>query len=275
MPECYQKGFADPSGKVWVKYSDEAEPLQRNPAKVGRKRNLFIRTIGGTENDDVEKFFNTDVENSFALLSQRIKDAKDQFSNISGVELGTLCRFVASQAVRTLAHKRCLDTQAGTTVDNNTFNRNMLRQTWTIASFWKANTPKVNFYTSLPYVGDRYITGDNPVLVIQMNDNPIWVPRDVPVLGITDVSDILKNPKYGFLVTLSPYVSVLIHGQGGDGDAHLPPKRVEQRDVRFVNNLIRGQSEIFTLARDKESLISSISVVHRAEASKTTVNIHE
>lgn len=258
LPECYQKGFADPSGKVWVKFRDAAEPQPRNPSSVGKNRNLYIRTgPDGTENDAVEKFFDKDVENSFALLSQRIKDEKNQFSQISGVELGTLCRFVASQAVRTVAHKRCIDTQAGATVDTNTFLRVMLRQMWTIMHFWTANSPKIRFYTSLPYVGERYITGDNPVLVILVNDNPIWSPTSVPTLGITDVSDILKNPNYGFLVTLSPYVCASVHGQGGDGDPHLPPQKMEQREVRLINNLIRGQSEKFTLARDKDSLILS------------------
>jgi hypothetical protein len=257
LPESYQKGFADPSGKVWVKFRDEAEPQHRNPGSVGKSRNLYIpKGPDGTENDAVEKFFDKDVENSFALLSQRIKNEQNQFSEISAVELGTLCRFVASQAVRTLAHKQCIETQAGAAVDTNTFVRVMLRQMWTITKFWETNAPKVHFYTSLPLLGDYYITGDSPVLVILMNDNPVWVPTSAPTKGITDMTDVLMNPKYGFLITLSPYVCVLIHGQGGDGDAHLPPRPVEQRDVRFINNLVRGQSEIFTLARDKDSLIS-------------------
>ena len=93
--------------------------------------------------------------------------------------------------------------------------------------FWIANSPNVHFYTSLPLVGEHYITGDSPVLVILMNDNPIWVPTCVPTKGITDVAEILKNPKYGFLVTLSPYVCALIHGQGGDGAVQLPPRRAK------------------------------------------------
>ena len=257
LPECYQKGFADFSGRVWVKRHDEAEPQLRNPSSVGKTPNLYIRkNLDGSESDAVERFFDKDVENSFALLSQRIKKEQDQFSEISGVELGTLCRFVASQAVRTLAHKRCIETQAGAAVDTNTFVGVILRQMWTIMHFWITNSPKVHFYTSLPLVGEYYITGDSPVLVILMNDNAIWTPTSAPTKSITDVTEILKNPKYGFLVTLSPYVCVLIHGEGGNGDVHLPPQKVEQRDVRFINNLIRDQSAIFTLARDRDSLIS-------------------
>jgi hypothetical protein len=231
--------------------------VYRNPVKVGTHRNLYIRrSPNGTENDAVEKFFEKDVESSFAALSQRIKREQAQFSEISGTELGTLCRFVASQSVRTLAHKRCIEMQAGRPLDNNTFVRVMLRKMWTIMDFWIKNPPKVYFYTSLPYVGERYITGDSPVLIILMNDNPVWVPTNIPTLGITDVAEILKNPKYGFLVTLSPYVCVSIHGRAG-GEAHLPPQSVEQRDVRFLNDLIRGQCEMFTLARDRDSLTSS------------------
>jgi hypothetical protein len=86
-----------------------------------------------------------------------------------------------------------------------------------------------------------------------MNDNLIWVPTDTPILGITRLPDLLQNPKHGFLVSLSPYVTVCIHGRISERRG-LPPRTIEPWEARFFNDRVRGKSNIFTLARDKEAL---------------------
>lgn len=220
---------------------------------MGRRRSLYVRRRNGVEDDKVEDFFQKSVETPFAALSQRIKEEQNRFSNITGPELGALCRFVASQTVRTLAHKQCIEQQAGGPVDTNTFVRVMLRKMWTLLNSWIQNPPNFHFYTSLRHVGDRFITGDSPVLVIQVKDNPIWVPTDTPSLEITDLSQILKNPSRRFWIPLSPYVGVSMLGHGG-GEPHLPPQMMDPQFVRFLNDRIRGQSGLFILARDKSSL---------------------
>ena len=189
------------------------------------------------------------------FLSQRVRLEKWEFSQLSIAELGTLLKFVACQAVRTVGHKQCVGTQAGREVDSNQFSDVMLRQMWTILRFWRDRSPNVHFYTSAPNVGELYITGDAPVLVIVLNeDNSIWVPDSQPVRGITDLTQVIHGRGYGFSLALSPYVSVLVRGQNG-GEPHLPPESVEPRNVRRFNELIRDQSTMFTLARDKESLV--------------------
>ena len=253
LPQCYQKGFTNSADQVWVKFADKPTPELRNPASVGRRRSLYIREHNGVENDEVEDFFSQNVETLFAALSQRIKDEREKFSEISGTELGILGRFVASQTVRTLAHKQCIEEQAGGPVDRNTFLRVMGRKMWTMMDVWLKNRPKFYFYTPLPYVGEHFITGDNPVLVIQMNENQIWVPADTPNIVITDLGRILQNPNHGFWISLSPYVCVSIRGQW-DEKLRLPPETMEPRNVRLFNSLVRGQSKDFILARDKESL---------------------
>jgi hypothetical protein len=254
LPECYQRAFADSSGRVWVKYANVNEPVHQIPEKVGRKRGLYVRDRGGVENDEVELFFDRDVEKPFAALARRFKAEQDKLSSISAQELGALARFVASQAVRTLAHKQCVGEQAGRPVDSNTFVRVALRQIWTIWNKWLGDLPTFDFYTSLPHVGDRYLTGDHPVLVVVLGDSPILLPPgDAPRRGITGLTEILASPGHGFLMSLSPYLCVSIHARG-DGRPHLPPKPVYPRDVRFFNSLVRDQCELFTLARDRESL---------------------
>lgn len=253
VPECYQKGFADSNGRVWIKPAG-GEPEHRNPSSVGKKLDLYVRERRGTKSDEVERFFDENVERQFASLSQRVKGEQNKLSAISTQEVGALARFVASQAVRTLAHKQCIIEQAGHPVDTNTFVRVSIRQIWTILSKWIDSSPAIHFYTSLPQVGDRYITGDHPVLTVVVNESLIWSPRDEPRLGITNLEEILANPRHQFMVSLSPYVCASIRCPG-DGNLHLPPKPVDPRSVRLFNDLVRRQCKLFTLARDEESLI--------------------
>ena len=58
---------------------------------------------------------------------------------ISGDELGILARFVASQAVRTLGHKDCIQEQARAPVDTETFVRVMGRKTIMLLNNWISN----------------------------------------------------------------------------------------------------------------------------------------
>ena len=253
LPVCYQKGFTDSTERVWVKFADRAKPEHRTPFTVGRKRSLYIWTQAGAPNSKVEDFFNEHVETPFAALSQRIKAERHEFSRISDEERGTLCRFVASQTMRTMAHRATINLQAGQPVDTNTFVRVMLRKIIAVLDGWMKNPPELYFHTCLPFVGEQFITGDNPVLVVQTNKNPIWVPTDTPTLKITDVEQIVADPQHRLWLALSPYVMVSIQGFGGGG-IHLPPKTEDPPFVRNFNKLVRGQSEMFTLAKDEAFL---------------------
>jgi len=252
LSECFQEGFTDSTGKVWVKFADKP-PEHRNPCSVGRGRSFYIRNVNGEENDGIERFLANQVETPFASLAQRIKRDREKFGNITGEEQGALLLFVAAQAVRTMAHKRCVDTQAGQPVDRNTFLRVMLRQMWTISDLWLKHPAKLRFFTTLPYIGEHFIAGDHPVLVIQVRDNPVWVPIDDPKAQITQLQDILSGPNYGFWLPLSPYICVSVQPQDGV-KTFLPPEPMEPPQVRMLNKLLRDQSKEFVLARDKESL---------------------
>jgi hypothetical protein len=253
LPVCYQKGFTDSSGKIWVKFANKSAPEHRNPHSVGKRSSLYIVKRNGIADDKVEDFFNTVVETPFAPLSQRIREERNRLSSVSDEELGALCAFVASQLVRTLAHKRCLEEQTGGPIDANTFVVTLAKQSLAILETWAKTSPQIEFHTSLPHVGEQFIAGDSPVVVIQMNDNPIWVPNSDAKLAITDLLQFLSNPNYHFWVSLSPYVCVSIAGRGG-GLARLPPQTVDPQFVRFLNGRVREQSGIFLLARDKAFL---------------------
>jgi len=223
LAECYQKGFTDASGRVWVKFTDRPEPEPRNPSSVGWWRRLYIRTQNGKEDDKIENFFATEVETPFAELSRRIK-------------------------------KRTIEEQAGSEVDGNTFLRVMLRKMSALVDDWSRIRRQYNFYTTLPHVGDHFITGDSPVLILQINDNKVWVPTDEPRLEITDLGKILQHPNHQFWMPLSPYVCVCVRGQW-EGEPQLPPRTMDPGEARLFNSHIRGQCKNFTLARDRESLI--------------------
>lgn len=253
LPVCYQRGFADLSGKVWVKFANQEKPAHRFPKSVGKEWNLYVRDRGGVEDDSFEDFFSKQVENDFARLSQRVKQEQKHLSSVTGKELGALGRFVASQIVRTRAHKQSMEEQLGRALSTNEFLTEMAKQMREIIGHWATSPPNFDFHTSLPYVKERFITGDDPVLLVEENHNPIWMPKDEPQRVVARVAELLNNPKTSFRVALSPYICVFLRMQGG-GEAHLPPQTVEPQEVRWFNDRIREQCHFFALARDKESL---------------------
>jgi hypothetical protein len=253
LPCCYQRGFADPSGKVWVKYANKSGPEHRWPAKVGRKRSLYIRKKDGMEDDAVEDFFEKTVEAPFSVLSQRIKEEQSRFSKITGAEAATICRFVASQTMRTLGQKLAIEELSGRKVEREIFVDVMLRKIRTLLDSWLRNLPDLEFYTTLPDVSEQFIAGDSPVVIMRFYDNTVWVPSDPPKAGVFDLPGILEHPNHRFWLALSSYVGVAVNSHGS-GASRLPPQFVEPRNVRFINDLVRGQSTIFTLAKNRESL---------------------
>lgn len=255
LPVCYQEGFTNSDGKVWIKDSKKSDPELRKPSRVGRKRSLYIIKENGVETDRVEDFFDKAIENRFAVLSKRIKEEQNKFVQMSVDDVGVLTRFVASQAVRTVSHKETIEEQDGSQVDTNTFVRVMSRKMLMLLDAWINTPPTFRFYTTLPSIGDHFITGDHPIVVIVPYDNKIWTPTENPELRITDLVEILQRPKYAFMVSLSPYVAVSIQKDGGSGQVHLPPQEIDLSYARRFNDLIRRQCRGFTLARDRASLI--------------------
>jgi Protein of unknown function (DUF4238) len=253
LPVCYQKGFTDSSGRVWVKFAGRGGPARRYPRSVGKQQSLYIRSRSGVEDDKFEHWFAREVENDFARLSRRVKREQDHLSNLTGRELGALGKFVASQVVRTLANKRCMEEQVGRALGANAFVAELGKQMREILRSWETSLPGFHFYTSLAYVQERFITGDDPVLVAQGHDNRIWTPADSPRQAITSLQELLNSPRVSFRVALSPYVCVFLRARGG-GEAHLPPQTMDAPEVRSFNACIRGQCKLFTLAGDEGSL---------------------
>ena len=253
LPRCYQRGFTDDTGHLWFREGDKP-PEYRNPGSVGMRRNLYIRSVNGIEDDTIEKFLGREVEDSFAGISQRIKTEREKFeTNVSLEDASALLRFIASQAVRTLGHRQCVEIQAGRPVEKHEFHRTMFRLMRAMCDHWGKNPPYLKFVTTLPFVGEHFITGDSPVLILQIYDNAVWVPVAEPKRRISQLSDILNSPKYEFTLPLSPYVAVAAHPRIGPAPSPRP-ETVELSQVRKSNSMLRGQSRIFTIARDKDSL---------------------
>jgi Protein of unknown function (DUF4238) len=253
LPICYQEGFTNSDGKVWIKDTRKSNPELRKPRMVGRERSLYIIKENGIETDRVEDFFDKTVESQFAGLSKRIKADQNRF-RMSPDEVGILTKFVASQAVRTLGHKETIEEQSGTKVDTNTFVRVMSRKMLMLLNAWIDNPPTFRFHTSLPGIGNRFITGDHPIVVVVPHNNEIVTPTENPELRITDLDEILQRPKYSFRVSLSPYIAVSIQKDGGTGQV-FAPQEIDPTDVRRFNDLVRRQCRAFTLARDRDSLV--------------------
>lgn len=90
------------------------------------------------------------------------------------------------------------------------------------------------------------------MLVMHESHSAVWTFTTQPALEIINLEDILRNPKHGFQLSLSPYICVCLQGVGGE--VKLPPQTVDPLHVRSFNDLIRGQSNVFTLAKDANSL---------------------
>jgi len=253
LPVCYQKGFTDSSGRVWVKFANRQIPKHLYPGSVGWQRNLYVRNKGGVEDDKFEDFFGKCVESPFARFCQRVKREQNRLASVTAAERSALGKFVASQVTRTLANKKCMEEQVGRSLDANAFLAEIGGQIKAILSGWTAQPPSFDFYSCLPYVEERFITGDDPIVLEVPKDNPVWTPSDQARLAITPLQEILGNPNASFTVALSPYICASLRARGG-GEAHLPPETKELSWVRSFNSRIREQCGLFTLARDEECL---------------------
>jgi hypothetical protein len=129
----------------------------------------------------------------------------------------------------------------------------MFRLMKTMCDFWIKEPPYLRFATTLPFVEEHFISGDSPVLIVHFFDNPVWVPTAPPKQHIGQVTEIFTSPRYEVSLPLSPYVFVTLHRRVGPAPPPLP-ETMDPTTVRTFNNLIRGQSKVFTIARDKESL---------------------
>lgn len=253
LPQCYQRGFADDLGMVWIKETSKSEPQHRKTRNIGKSRNFYIRKVHGVEDDKIEKYFGKSVEDGFGLVSQKVK-TEGRDVRLSGTEVGFVARFIAAQTVRTIAHKQCLEEQAGKRIDQQAYLDVMCQQILTIATAWSRNLPSVQFLTSLPFVAYRFITGDNPVLVFNVTNSPLSLDSmTTPRVAIVNLPDILNNSESKFFITLSPYMAVVI-GKGPSECELTRPIPLDPAVVLRVNALIRNQCHFFTIARDKDSL---------------------
>ena len=78
-------------------------------------------------------------------------------------------------------------------------------------------------------------------------------PTATPFLTVTNLSEILANPTSVFAMTLTPYMMVMLGRHiAQPGTAKIVG--IPSVAVLRMNGLVRNQSKLFTLARDKESL---------------------
>lgn len=253
LPICYQKGFANPDGQVWVQFlTRDKPPLYLNPISVGVMHKFYTRYKNGFEDDSIETFFQKNVEDLYAPLARRVKEEKSDFV-ITKEDVLVLLRFVASQIVRTQAHMRCIEEQAGRVLNVEDFIHNMGRKMGKMVDAWKAKPPDISLYTSLPNIGTHFITGDNPVIAITQRVNHTGIETPFDSLSTVDIDKILEDPISEFTVPLSPYVCLTVRN-GGSGMMNPFPQSREPAWTRMINRRIYGQCVQFVEAMDKDTL---------------------
>jgi len=152
-----------------------------------------------------------------------------------------------------VSHQQCIEELAGGPVNRSTYLNLIIQQMWAITKSWDEEVPKFQFLTTLPFVTQRFITGDSPVLVFTSKDSTISTPMFKALPTITLLPELLENRQTQFLITLSPYMAVSV-GRLGVNAPLTQLTSLDPMAVLKLNQHIREQSRLFTLARDKESL---------------------
>jgi hypothetical protein len=113
LPICYQQPFTNARGELFVQFLDKDKPIPLHPNVVGKMNGFYTRTINGVEDDAIEKSFSSLVEGNYAAVAKRIAEEKNEFHFKDKNEAFSLLKFVATQIVRTYAHRCCIEKQAG------------------------------------------------------------------------------------------------------------------------------------------------------------------
>jgi len=253
LPVCYQESFTNAEGELCVQFLDKDSPIPLHPRVVGKINDFYTRTIDGVDDDKIERFFGEFVEGEYSSVAKRIKAHKNEFV-LRREDIPILLKFVATQIVRTLAHRLCVDEQAGIEVPQGVFIHNMHRKMKLITHSWSCNCPDIILWTTLPYLGSQYITGDNPVVCFSTNDGPNVQTFLPPVHKIIDLNESLKSSFNGFIVPLSPYICLQVVNSHRGRVTIKPPQPKDPREVREFNQLIYNQSVQFVAAREAEFL---------------------
>src|SRR5579863_6369132 len=127
LPVCYQESFTNAEGELCVQFLDKDSPIPLHPRVVGKINDFYTRTIDGVDDDKIERFFGEFVEGEYSSVAKRIKAHKNEFV-LRREDIPILLKFVATQIVRTLAHRLCVDEQAGIEVPQGVFIHNMHRK---------------------------------------------------------------------------------------------------------------------------------------------------
>jgi hypothetical protein len=211
LPVCHQQSFTNPNGELFVQFLNrEKPPISLHPTRVGVVNDFYTRTIDGVDDDGIERFFANFVEGDYATVAKRATEEKNEFV-FDRDGLFAVLRFVVTQLVRTEAHRRCINVQAGIKVSQDTFIHNMHRKMHMISDQWIAQTPEITLWTPLPCLGVKFITGDNPVVCFTNAGDTSPVQTLVPPEPkIISLSVSLASSHNGFIVPLTPYLCLTI-----------------------------------------------------------------
>jgi hypothetical protein len=259
LPICYQQSFTKQDGELFVQFlRQDRQPTSLHPVKVGVINDFYTRIVNGIEDDGIEKFFGKFVEGEYAGVAKRIVEQRDHFL-LEKPDVSVLLKFVVTQIVRTQAHRTCIETQTGVPLPQEVFIHNMHRKMKMITDRWLKQIPEVVLWTSLPFLGAQFITGDNPVVCFSHSKDESTVQSfTTPTPKIIDLSVSLESSHNGFIVPLSPYVCLTIINSGERDSITLRPAQcTDPRVVRDFNRLIYSQCVNFVAAQDPQHLLAA------------------
>ncbi len=247
-PRVYLREFAI-GEMLWV-FDKKDKTYRPQPVDTtGISKDLYtLRLSEGRKSDVLDKRFGMLVEGPMKAAFIKLRTREPLTTD----EIFAIFKFVALQKVRTPGQKLAQEEHVKRTlkVENgevpNLFIRSMAR----MASVLAPQFIDLNVCLQVAPLGYSYITGDDPVVIIQEN-NETYFPEPQPLFSPVNI---LSQPNTRCFMPLTPKVCFFAEGSGHfrgyTNDSCL--------NVNRINRMVAFQSQRFVYADDRNALVQVV-----------------
>jgi hypothetical protein len=247
-PRVYLREFAVEN--MLAVFDKQQKEFRSQPVETtGISKRLYtLRLPEGRESGSLDEGLGRLVESPMKAVFIKIRSREALTTN----EIMEVFKFVALQKLRTPAQKLAQEDQVKRTlnVENGEvpklFIQSMVRMTPKLAEQFI----KLNVCLQVAPLGYSYITGDDPVVIIEENNNE-YLDEPKPVFSHVDI---LSRPNTRCFMPLSSKVCFFAEGRGHyrgyTDDSCL--------NVNRINRIVAFQSQRFLYADDRHALVQVV-----------------
>jgi Protein of unknown function (DUF4238) len=244
-PRVYLREFAV-ENMLAVFDKKEKEYRRQSVETTGISKHLYtLKLPEGRESDVIDEGLGRLVEGPIKAVLIKIRTRAALATN----DIVEIFKFVALQKLRTPAQKLAQEKQVMSTLQTengevpNLFIQSMIR----LAPKFAEQFIKLNVCLHVAPLGYSYITGDDPVVVIEEN-NELCIDEPRPVFSPIDI---LSRPRTRCFMPLNPKVCFFAEGlghyRGYTNDNCL--------NVNRINRMVAFQSQRFLYADNRNALV--------------------